>query len=246
MKAKPPVPYSLYVVCPACAEETLHKVLKGKVHAKGLDIKVEATVECNECGRVHAARVKETKPIQVPTVISWKDSSERIKLEMVPEDEVTVGDIIQHEFPLLVTAVETKVRRERRARAADVVCLWTKRYDKVVVKFSVSKGMRATSCEVEAAPDEEFCAQSIVELERGPVIITSIRTTDRNLETGSAPASDIVRIYARPVREPRRAYEPSKERQFSRGREVNRGYGARSQGRSSRRPPSRPRNQSRR
>jgi uncharacterized Zn finger protein len=245
MKEKPQVPYSLYVVCPVCGEETLHKVHKGKVHAKGQEIKVEATVECNECGRVHAASVVETKPILVPAVVSWKDSSERISIEMAPEDEISVGDVIQHEFPLLVTSVETKVRRERKARAADVVTLWTKRYDKVVVKFSVSKGMRASSYSVEAAPEEEFCAQDIVELERGPVIITSIRTTDRNIEHGSAPASDIVRIYARPVRESR-SREPPVGRQFSRGREVNRGYGPRSQGRSSRRPSSRPRNQSRR
>jgi uncharacterized Zn finger protein len=206
LTAKPQVPYSLYVVCPACEEETLHKVLKGKVHAKGLEVRVEATVECTVCSRVHSSKVSETKPLQVPVVVSWKESSERMKIEMAPEDAITVGDVIQHDFPLLVTAVETKVRRERSARARDVVCLWAKRFDKVVVKFSISRGMSASSCSVEVAPDEEFCAQEIVELERGPVFITSIRTTDRNVEKGCVPASEIVRIYAKPVRETTRAY----------------------------------------
>ena len=199
--AKPKVPYSLYVVCPVCTEETLHKVLKGKIHAKGQAVKVEATVECTVCARVHRSGVKETKPIEVPTVISWKDASERIKMEMAPDHEVAVGDILQHDFPILITAVETKVRRERRALAKDVVCLWAKRYDKVIVKFSINRGLKATPYEMETAPEEEFSVKAVLDLGNGPIIITSIKTKDSIRDWGSAPASEIVRIYGRPFRD---------------------------------------------
>jgi len=198
---KPKVPYSLYVVCPVCAEETLHKVLKGKIHAKGQEVKVDATVECTVCARVHRSGVKETKPIEVQTVMSWKDTSERLKLEMAPDQVVSVGDVLQDEFPLLVTAVETKVRRERRAAAKDIVCIWAKRYDKVIVKFSINRGLKASPFEIEAAPEDEFSVKAVMDLGYGAIIITSIKTKDSIRDWGSAPASDIVRIYGRPFRD---------------------------------------------
>jgi uncharacterized Zn finger protein len=213
MTDAPQVPYSLYVVCPRCGEETLHKVLKGKVHTRGREVTVEATVECSECSRVHLARVSETKPMQVPAVISWKDSSKRTTIEMQPDDAVAVGDVIQHEVPLLVTAVETKVRREARAKARDIVCIWAKRFDRVIVKFSVNRGMKATPFEVEASPDDLFTVKERLELERGPVVITSIKTAKGLMDSGSAAACDIVRVYARPYREFTRAYrEPPQQR----------------------------------
>jgi uncharacterized Zn finger protein len=194
------VPYSLYVDCPDCNEETLHRVLKGKLFTGGEALRVDATVKCSVCGRVHVASVKEARPIKVPVVISWMGESERTRLEFGADDEIAVGDVLQHEYPLLVTAVETKERREGCARARDVVTLWTKRYDRVRVNFSISKGIRTTSAQVEAAPDEEFCVGDIVDFNRAPAVIHTIKVRARTLDKGCAAAGDIVRVYCRAVR----------------------------------------------
>jgi len=203
-KGKEPVPYSLYIDCPECGEETLHKVLKGKVFTSGAEVRVDATVKCSGCGHVHGASVRESKPIDVPIVVSWLGKSERTKLQLDPGSPVTVGDIIQQEFPLLVTAIETKLRRVESAKPSEVVTLWAKRYDKVRVPFSISSGRHVRSVHIEAVPEEEFCCGDVMEFDRGSAVITAIKTKTKNLDRGCAEAGDIVRAYCKPIRQSRR------------------------------------------
>ena len=52
-------------------------------------------------------------------------------------------------------------------------------------------------------PEEEFEVEAEIDIDDMPVTIHSIKTKDKNMRRGSAPARDIVRIYCRESRKSR-------------------------------------------
>jgi uncharacterized Zn finger protein len=194
-------PSALVLKCEACGKEAPHRVLRGRVAGKD-EVVFEGVVKCSSCGAVRSVTTREAKPIEVPLILSWMDRSAREKIEMGPEETVVVGG----ELPLaegraIVTAIESKDRRVQKAKAADIDTIWAKRADKVWVWFSVNMGNRTVARRVLAAPDEEFIVGDIVDLGRDRVLVHRIRTGHKTLREGTVPASEIVRVYARIVRE---------------------------------------------
>jgi len=100
-----------------------------------------------------------------------------------------------------VTAIEVEGKRVHQAKASEVDTIWAKRADKVWVAFSVNMANRTVARRILAAPDEEFVVGDIVDLGRDRVLVHRIRTTHKTLREGTVPASDIVRVYGRIVRE---------------------------------------------
>ncbi|MBI5001624.1 MAG: hypothetical protein HZB92_08935 [Euryarchaeota archaeon] len=193
-------PSSITYLCPGCGTETNHRVLKGKMW-KGKDVRVEATTKCAECGLVHNVNITEEAPIAIPTVVSWKGGSEKIRIDLLPADEVCVGDEIQHDTNLLVTAIDAGPKRVPASMARDITTLWTKRFDTVEVNFSIARGSRTVSASVDAHPDEEFEIGQITDVGGKRIVIHRIKTQESLLYHGVALARDIVRVYGRIVRE---------------------------------------------
>jgi uncharacterized Zn finger protein len=102
-------------------------------------------------------------------------------------------------LPCLVTAIEVGTRRVPRAKATSVDTLWLKRYDRVKVKVSVNTGRKTVSRDFWAAPDERFEIGDVVSAGDMKVLIHSLNTGGRRLRRGSAPASEVRRIYGREV-----------------------------------------------
>lgn len=167
-------------------------------------MRLEATARCGRCGYVHTLTVTEDAPVAVPTIVSWKDASEKMALELLPGDEISIGDEVEWQFPLLVTGIEAGGRRTERASASDITTLWTKRFDKVDVRFSISKGAKTLSAALEAVPDEEFEVGEVVRIKGMDVAIYQIMTRRALLRHGAVKAREIVRVYGRMVRHPRR------------------------------------------
>ena len=194
-------PSALVLKCESCGVEGPHRVLRGKVGGKD-EIVFEGIVKCSACSAVRSVTTREPKPMEVPLIVSWMDRSVRQMIEMGPGEVVVVGE----ELPLaeghaVVTAIETKGKRVRQAKASEVDAIWAKRADKVWVAFSVNMGNRTVARRVLAASDEEFVVGDIVDLGRDRVLVHRIRTGHKTLREGTVPASDIVRIYSRIVRE---------------------------------------------
>ncbi|MEW5748013.1 MAG: HVO_0476 family zinc finger protein [Candidatus Thermoplasmatota archaeon] len=194
------VPASVLVECPQCKAETLHEVLSGRMGGRSVSV-LESTVKCRDCGHVHHVTVKASKPVEVPVVISWLKESSRGKLVLGPDEVLSVGDeVMCGELPTMVTSIESKGARKRSAKASDIDTVWAKRFDKLKILFSVNAHGRTFSDFVMAVPDEEFCIGDIMEFNKRPVVIHSIRIQERTIRKGSALARDIVRVYGAVVR----------------------------------------------
>ena len=195
-------PSALVLACDACGEEGPHRVLSGRV--TGRDALVfQGTVKCGACGAVRAVTTREEKPLAVPIVLSDGKASERTEIEFAPDELVTVGDRVDFDgHRIEVTAIEVGERRVPMGKARSVRRLWAKRMDRVRVKFSVNKGNRTVSHELDAAPDEEFEVGDVVDLGRERAVVHRIHVREgRTLRRGAAAAEEIVRMYGKSVRE---------------------------------------------
>lgn len=192
------VPGALYLDCEACGEITLHEVVHGKVTKKALEL----TVRCRQCNATRHHTQKEAETTSLPVVISEGDESKRTTLEIEIDEVLCAGDeLLVDGVPVQVRAIE--VGHERRVEAApagEVTTLWTVRFDKVRVKFSINLGARTKSAEVAAAPDEEFRVGEMVHAAGTPAVIHRIKTFDKVVQRGMVEARDIVRVYCKAVR----------------------------------------------
>ncbi|MEE9116931.1 MAG: HVO_0476 family zinc finger protein [Thermoplasmata archaeon] len=194
------VPSGATLDCPKCGEAT-HRILKGRVSGKKGET-LECVVKCSECGDVRKVTIKREKPVTVKIIVSDEDRSKRTGLELLPSEEIVVGDrMILDGQEVEVSSIESDGRRVEVALAKEIDTLWTKRADRVKVKFSITKGRRTLSKEIFAQPDEEFYVGDLVELGRMKVVIHRIKCRDRMIRDGSATASSIVRIYAKGIKE---------------------------------------------
>ncbi|HOE52064.1 MAG TPA: HVO_0476 family zinc finger protein [Methanomassiliicoccales archaeon] len=193
------VPNAIYVECPDCGEETLHEVLKGRLGMDGSTL--EATLRCQECGRVHPAVVREGRTIRVPVIVSDRKESRRAEVELPEDEELQVEDELQlDDLPIIISSLEREGARVSRALAKDVTAIWAKRFDKVHVRVSINDVHKTIPAEVDALPEEEFFVGDLMTIGRYDVVITQIKTRDAMARRGAVMARDIVRIYAKRAR----------------------------------------------
>lgn len=141
------------------------------------------------------------KPVDLPVIISWIERSIRSSISLGPDEVLSVDDeVMCGEDAVLVTSIESKGARVKRAKVRDIQTVWGKKFDKVRVPFSVSHLGKTYSEFVLAVPDEEFYIGDMIELGKHEVVIHSIKIKDKSLRTGGARARDIVRVYANIVR----------------------------------------------
>ena len=175
-------------------------MLSGKMGGKAQAI-MDSTVRCRQCGHVHHVVIKCEKPVEIPVVISWLTESKRSTISLGPDEVLCVEDeIMCGDEPVLVTSIESKGARPRKAKARDIETIWGKKFDKVRVPFSISRAGKAFSEHVLAVPDEEFFVGDIMTVGNHEVVIHTIKTKGRVLRTGSATAREISRVYANIVR----------------------------------------------
>ncbi|MCK4444471.1 MAG: hypothetical protein KAW09_08005, partial [Thermoplasmata archaeon] len=163
---------------------------------------LECVVKCTECGDVRKATIKREKSVLVKVIVSKDDESQRKEIELLVNEEVFVGDrMLVEGLEVEVSSIESGGRRVEVALAGEIDALWTKRADRVKVKFSISKGHKTLPKEILAEPDEEFYVGDMVELGRMKVVIHKIKCKDGMVREGGAPASSIVRVYAKGIKE---------------------------------------------
>jgi uncharacterized Zn finger protein len=195
----------IFALCENCGEETPHRILKGRI-GPDPESGFDGTVQCISCKSIHNAYFPVEKPIEVQSVISEQEKSEKKRVEFGPNEEVRVGEEFYWEdHNLLVTSIESDGRRVDKCRAADIDCLWLKIFDTVHVKVSIVRGENTKSEKLEAAPEEEFAVGDILEFGRDKVVIDKIKT-DRSMiyrEGSPVEARSIKRIYSKIVKERR-------------------------------------------
>lgn len=188
------------VECPVCGCVRPHILVHAKrgVGREGM----EFTLKCTECGSTHKRVFSEEKLVDRPYVLSEGGVSTKGTTKLFSDESVSVGEeLYLGDRRCVVTALETKNGRAESARSTDITTIWARSTSVKVVRISVNQGSRTLSLKVEAQPEEEFAIGDIVETDKGRVVITGIRTDGRSLDRGSVEAADIVRVYAKMVRE---------------------------------------------
>jgi uncharacterized Zn finger protein len=194
------VPSALYLGCPSCGEETLHRVIKGKRGEKK-QITLEALVKCSQCGHRYNTVVKEEKPITIPLILSEGPNSIKDSIELASAETVEKGSEYQLDRNTVrITGIETEKGRVISARAREIKTLWAKKFDRLKIRVSINKGSRTLSRVIWAVPDEEFCVGDVIRIKGDSVAIHSIKTESRHIKRGTAEARNIVRLYGKIVR----------------------------------------------
>jgi uncharacterized Zn finger protein len=193
------VPNAIYLDCPQCGERSLHEILKGRIGKKKV---LEATVKCEECGRVYTTVIREPEEVSVPVIVSDQGESVRTEVELEANDLLMVGDeFFLDETHVIITALEQEgAKRVKRSPADLIKTIWAKKFDKVKVKVSVNNIHHTLSKEILALPDEEFLVGDILRFGREEAVISSIKTKHKMIRYEGAAARDIVRIYAKAMR----------------------------------------------
>jgi len=197
-----PVPGALYLECETCEDLTLHEVVHGKVSGK----KLELQLRCKECNTKTFQVREEVEMSTVNVVISDGERSSKTSVEIESDEVLMVGDeLLVDGLPVQIRGIEVGTDlRVNSSRVTEIETLWTVKFDKVVVKFSINMGHRTKAGSQIAAPDEEYTVGEMVEVAGVEAVIHRIKTWDKVMQFGSAEARDIRRIYGRGIRGPRR------------------------------------------
>lgn len=180
--------------CDVCGCATLHEVVRQR--------RSVLTLRCPHCSRV--SRVPAPKVCEVRVIVSRGGRSRSRSIVLPRDDEVMVGDeLIVDSRRVMVTALDVKGERSERAAAGDVDTIWSTDRESVPVRFSINKGENTVSDIIHASPDEEIHTDTIEDVKGRKVLIHAIRTRTGTVRNGYARAGDIVRVYARYVRERR-------------------------------------------
>ena len=188
----------MQLICPNCGENTGHKVISTRVGDKG----IWYVLQCTKCGYTYKKYIENEKIKDVKVIWSWREKSEVKKISLFEEDTLKIGDeITVNGINSKITAIDSMGRRVKSAKVKDMDTIWAKRFDKVIVKISVNRGRKTIPVEIVVHPDEEFYVGDIINIKKMKCVIHKIKIEKKFIVKGSALARDIVRIYAKEIRE---------------------------------------------
>ncbi|MDH7593227.1 MAG: HVO_0476 family zinc finger protein [Methanomicrobiales archaeon] len=183
--------------CPVCGEETEHLILKEE---KG------RVVRCMRCGHVHRSAVTEAtqqKELRIRTIVSKGGDSRVCTTELPSDEECHVGDLLVAECGdtaagVIITSIETASGRVEKARMRDILTLWSREIEHVIVRVSVHEGRLTLPLLIQTEGEEEFLVGSVHDAGKRRFRISHMKLRDGRVlrERGDrAAARDIKRIY---------------------------------------------------
>jgi uncharacterized Zn finger protein len=190
------VPEQVYVECPNCDDMTAHDVLKGKIGKMTL----EATLRCEECGRVSTRTLPIPRIVKTGVIISDGAVSERTQTELEAGEKISVGDefFLEDGRRLRVCSLDMgEGRRQETALSQDVKMIWAQQFDHLHMKVTINDDRKSFSRRLDAEPDDEFVIGQVLSLEDMDCYVHAIKTRESLVSRGSAQARDIVRIYGK-------------------------------------------------
>ena len=189
--------------CPGCGEEADQEVLR-ESH--------DLLLRCSACGHIHRApREAPAEPLRVRAIVSAGTESRPGTIELMPDDLVEVGDLLVAEGEgdeaagVEVSSIEAKSGgRVARARVSEIVTLWTRVVEDVVVSVSVHRGRETIPIHQRTDGEEVFVVGEVYTFGHRRVRISHIKLRDGPVlrkEGWKTLARRVRRIYGRFERE---------------------------------------------
>ncbi|MGD9626543.1 MAG: HVO_0476 family zinc finger protein [Methanobacteriales archaeon] len=189
--------------CPICGSESL-RVVKSKTEYNSKYKKIKRLIlECEDCGTTFKENLVISKPLEYPVIISQYEKSWRDKVKLYSDEEIAVGDTLSISGRLVeITSLELKNgKRVDKCRALDLATIWAIPLDAPArVGVSIDLHGKVFSRKLELDRNFTFRVGDIFKLEDHIFQVKSIKTTDRHIKRGAAPAHKIKRIYGSPTK----------------------------------------------
>jgi len=189
--------------CPICGSESL-RVVKSKTEYNSKYKKIKRLIlECEDCGTPFKENLVISKPLEYPVIISQYEKSWKDKVKLYSDEEIAVGDTLSISGRLVeITSLELKNgKRVDKCRALDLATIWTIPLDAPArVGVSINLHGKVFSRKLELDRNFTFRVGGIFKLEDHIFQVKSIKTTDRHIKIGAAPAHKIKRIYGSPTK----------------------------------------------
>lgn len=189
--------------CPICGSESL-RVVKSKTEYNSKYKKIKRLIlECEDCGTTFKENLVISKPLEYPVIISQYEKSWKDKVKLYSDEEIAVGDTLSIRGRLVeITSLELKNgKRVDKCRALDLATIWAIPLDAPArVGVSIDLHGKVFSRKLELDRNFTFRVGDIFKLEDHIFQVKSIKTTDRHIKRGAAPAHKIKRIYGSPTR----------------------------------------------
>jgi len=188
--------------CPICGSRSF-KVLKSKTESDSKYKKVKRLVlECEDCGTTFKENLVISKPLDFPVIISQYEKSWKDKIKLYSDEEIAVGDTLNISGRLIeITSLELKNgKRVEKCKALDLGTIWGIPLDAPArVGVSIDLHGRVFSRKLELDRNFTFRVGDTFKLEDNIFQVKSIKTIDRHIKRGAAPAHKIKRVYGSPT-----------------------------------------------
>lgn len=183
--------------CPVCGEETEHLILKEAG---------ERVVRCTRCGHVHREVVSEApsgRDLRIRTIVSHGGESRVCASELSADEECRIGDLLVAECGesaagVMITGIETAYGRVERAKGEDIVTLWSREIEQVIVRVSVHEGRVTLPLFIQTEGEEEFRVGSVYQAGKKRFRVSHMKLRNGRVlrdEGEMAVARDIKRVY---------------------------------------------------
>lgn len=209
--------------CPDCGSESVTVLHEANPEAERTD----ATLECEDCGRVFKDVIERVSDVEVDCVVSDDDESWPGTLEVAPDERLRIGDELYGEgHRLRITGLELEDgRRVKTTKPEMLGTVWCTVFDTVTIKVAVNQGHKTWKGEVTVKPEEEFLVGDLLDLKGYQVKLHAIKTQEGILHRGGAQARDVKRLYAKaPEGEPI-TYREVHRTEIHRDRSISRSEG---------------------
>ena len=189
--------------CPICGSESL-RVVKSKTEYNSKYKKIKRLIlECEDCGTTFKENLVISKPLEYPVIISQYEKSWRDKVKLYSDEEIAVGDTLSITGRLVeITSLELKNgKRVDKCKALDLATIWAIPLDAPArLGVSIDLHGKVFSKKLEIDRNFTFRVGDIFKLKNHIFKVKSIKTIDRHIKRGAAPAHKIKRVYGSPTR----------------------------------------------
>ena len=189
------LPDQVYSECPECDDVTPHDVLKGRIGRS-----FEATLRCQECGRIFQTTIRLPKIVTAKVIVSDGPTSQSTTAELEDDDIVVLGDefFLDDGRRVKITGLElADGAKVKKAPATKISTIWVILFDEINIKVSINDVQRTHARYIKADPEDEFYVGQTLSFGDMDCLVHSIKKKDRLIRRGSAEARDIVRIYGK-------------------------------------------------
>jgi uncharacterized Zn finger protein len=148
--------------CPECSTDkpVPHKILKETN---------ELLIQCTLCNAVHSHIILKKTNKNIRVVVSTGEQSSTGRLIVESDEIVSIDDefIVEDESGrqanlVQITSIESDGRRVDNARADEILTLWARLIDPVVVKISITRGWKTETVDIEVPGEQQFTVGEII------------------------------------------------------------------------------------